>query len=210
MELPENNEIKFQKETDKFLSYNDFFEMNNLLDEKYKGCTFVLFGSEDYPITLKLEELKHINNMPSKMTSILKFFKILKSIHTNKMTSIIYINNDREEEGEEYKDKDVSSLIFEQPTRFVRTRFQKGLGVSIWEKCHIVKLIIIKPDEEHRVYKREEYIEEQRGGRKASVKKEICGRLRCIYKIQGSRKEHIKYKGCLITVADYKKLMKKA
>jgi len=46
------------------------------------------------------------------------------------------------------------------------------------------------------------------GGRKASVKKEVCGRLRCIYKIPGSRKEHIKYKGRLIAVADYKKLMK--
>lgn len=47
-------------------------------------------------------------------------------------------------------------------------------------------------------------------GRKASVKKEINGILRCIYKIPGSRKEHIKYKGRLIAVADYKKLMKKA
>lgn len=48
------------------------------------------------------------------------------------------------------------------------------------------------------------------GGRKVSIKKEICGKLRCIYKIPGSRKEHIKYKGRLIAVADYKKLMKKA
>ena len=48
------------------------------------------------------------------------------------------------------------------------------------------------------------------GGRKASVKKEVCGKLRCIYTIAGSRKEHIKYKGQLIAVADYKKLMKKA
>ncbi len=47
------------------------------------------------------------------------------------------------------------------------------------------------------------------GGRNASVKKEICGRLRCIYKISGSRKEYVKHKGSLITVADYKKLMKK-
>ena len=46
------------------------------------------------------------------------------------------------------------------------------------------------------------------GGRKASVKKEVCGKLRCIYKIQGSRKEHLKYKGQLIPVADFKKLMK--
>ena len=46
------------------------------------------------------------------------------------------------------------------------------------------------------------------GGRKASVKKEVCGKLRCIYTIAGSRKEHIKYKGQLIAVADYKKLIK--
>ena len=42
------------------------------------------------------------------------------------------------------------------------------------------------------------------------VKKEINGKLRCIYTIAGSRKEHLKYKGRLIAVADYKKLMKKA
>jgi hypothetical protein len=46
------------------------------------------------------------------------------------------------------------------------------------------------------------------GGRKASVKKEICGKLRCIYTIAGSRKEHVKYKGRLITVADYKRIHK--
>jgi hypothetical protein len=46
------------------------------------------------------------------------------------------------------------------------------------------------------------------GGGKVSAKKEINGKLRCIYKIPGSRKEHIKYKGKLITVAEYKKIMK--
>lgn len=56
----------------------------------------------------------------------------------------------------------------------------------------------------------ESYSEElSSGGRKVlSVKKEICGKLRCIYKIPGSRKEHIKYKRRLITVTEYKKLMK--
>ena len=49
------------------------------------------------------------------------------------------------------------------------------------------------------------------GGRKAPiVKKEINGRMRRIYTIAGSRKELLKYKGRLIAVADYKKLMKKA
>jgi len=39
--------------------------------------------------------------------------------------------------------------------------------------------------------------------------KEILGKRRRIYKIKGSRKEHVKYKGELIPVSDYKKLVKK-
>jgi hypothetical protein len=40
------------------------------------------------------------------------------------------------------------------------------------------------------------------------TKKLILGKERCIYKVQGSNKEHVKYKGSLIPVADFKKLMK--
>jgi hypothetical protein len=59
-------------------------------------------------------------------------------------------------------------------------------------------------------YRERKVILDSSGGSKAPpVKKEVCGRLRCIYTIAGSRKEHIKYKGQLITVADYKKVMKK-
>ena len=39
--------------------------------------------------------------------------------------------------------------------------------------------------------------------------KEILGKIRRVYKVAGSRKEHIKYKGELIPVSDYKKLFKK-
>jgi hypothetical protein len=48
------------------------------------------------------------------------------------------------------------------------------------------------------------------GGKKASKlqKKEILGKVRCIYKIPGSKKDHVKHKGKLITVTDYKKLVK--
>jgi flagellar biosynthesis GTPase FlhF len=41
-----------------------------------------------------------------------------------------------------------------------------------------------------------------------SQSKEILGKQRRIYKVAGSRKEHVKYKGQLIPVSDYKKLMK--
>jgi Trp operon repressor len=40
------------------------------------------------------------------------------------------------------------------------------------------------------------------------AKKIILGKERCIYKIQGSKSEHVKHKGSIITVTDYKKLMK--
>jgi hypothetical protein len=38
-------------------------------------------------------------------------------------------------------------------------------------------------------------------------KKEILGKQRCIYKKTGDRKEYVKYKGDLITVKDYKKII---
>jgi hypothetical protein len=55
--------------------------------------------------------------------------------------------------------------------------------------------------------------ERQGGGfrhKKPSVSqsKEILGKQRRVYKVAGSRKEHVKYKGQLIPVSDYKKLMK--
>ena len=50
-----------------------------------------------------------------------------------------------------------------------------------------------------------------RGGNikiKKTAKKEILGKERCIYKMSGDRKEYLKHKGGLITVSEYRKLMK--
>jgi hypothetical protein len=49
------------------------------------------------------------------------------------------------------------------------------------------------------------------GGKKSSkhVRKEILGKIRCVYKKPGSRKDYIKYKGKLIAVKKYKEIMKK-
>jgi hypothetical protein len=52
----------------------------------------------------------------------------------------------------------------------------------------------------------------QNGGGNAKItkqsKKSILGKERCIYKKAGYRKEYLRYKGYLITVKDYTKLMK--
>ena len=52
----------------------------------------------------------------------------------------------------------------------------------------------------------------QSGGGNAKItkksKKSILGKERCIYKKAGDRKEYLRYKGDLITVKDYTKLMK--
>ena len=52
--------------------------------------------------------------------------------------------------------------------------------------------------------------EYREGGKKSKKipKKEILGKMRCIYKIPGDRKEYLKHKGKLITVKEYKELMK--
>ena len=67
-------------------------------------------------------------------------------------------------------------------------------------------------------YERENAKQQQPGGfrKKNNLKptvvqsKEILGKIRRIYKVAGSRKEHIKYKGELISVSDYKKLVSQA
>tara|TARA_Y100000389_G_scaffold158850_1_gene160429 strand:- start:272 stop:859 length:588 start_codon:yes stop_codon:yes gene_type:complete len=51
---------------------------------------------------------------------------------------------------------------------------------------------------------------ENGGGKKSKKlpKKEILGKMRSIYKIPGDKKEYLKHKGKLITVKEYKELMK--
>ena len=48
------------------------------------------------------------------------------------------------------------------------------------------------------------------GGKKSKKqpKKEILGKIICIHKIPGDRKEYVKHKGKLITIKKYKELMK--
>jgi hypothetical protein len=45
--------------------------------------------------------------------------------------------------------------------------------------------------------------------KKCEKKKVVLGKERCIYKVSGSKKDYMKYKGKLVAVSDYVKSMKK-
>ena len=45
--------------------------------------------------------------------------------------------------------------------------------------------------------------------KKCEKKKVVLGKERCIYKVSGSKKDYMKYKGKLVPVSDYVKSMKK-
>jgi hypothetical protein len=45
--------------------------------------------------------------------------------------------------------------------------------------------------------------------KKCEKKKVVLGKERCIYKVSGSKKDYMKYKGKLVPVSDYVKYMKK-
>jgi hypothetical protein len=107
-------------------------------------------------------------------------YYIIDNIDNQKIYSVYKFKGTNTDSGVEYLQADDNSLLN-----------YKGLNLYISENAYIDTQVT--------------------GGSKKSSKlpkKEILGKLRCIYKVPGSRKEHIKYKGQLITVSDYKKLMK--
>ena len=104
-----------------------------------------------------------------------------------------------ERRGRENKKEEVSTL-----SRYLSNKFQ---GTErYWEipvKAYLIHMKKI-------VGELKKCDGEKEGGRtnKKRPKKEILGEMRCIYKIQGDRKEYVKHKGKLTTVKDYKELMK--
>jgi len=199
MSFPDNIEFPAR-----YMTYREFFDINNLFNKDYIDYTFIVSGNGG----VSNKNGRIVELVLSYDNNILRIFE--KGISNNKTDvtdKIIY--------------------IYGTPITNSRGDAEANIVYST-----IVELIIINNQTERKEYKRDtEYSDKEReyygsafsvneynkykddgitGGRKASVKKEINGILRCIYKIPSSRKEYIKYKGRLIAVADYKKLMKKA
>ena len=93
--------------------------------------------------------------------------------------------------------------------------YLKKLNYFIHTPCIYNKIIKIPPSDPHN-----EYFNQNNGiydthrlhtggsYKKTNKKKNILGRERCIYKKSGDRKEYLKYKGDLITVKEYKIIMR--
>ena len=73
-----------------------------------------------------------------------------------------------------------------------------------------LKSLLLSNDKEGQGNTNDNKNEHLNGGKKSKKlpKKEILGKIRCIYKIPGDRKEYLKHKGKLITVKEYKKVKK--
>jgi len=93
--------------------------------------------------------------------------------------------------------------------------YLKKLNYFIDTSCEYKKIIIIPASDPY-----SEYFNQNNGDhrthrlhtggsyKKTNKKKNILGRERCIYKKSGDRKEYLKYKGDLITVKEYKIIMR--
>lgn len=134
-------------------------------------------------IKLRLEELK----------KILEELKNIKNLSINlfavldKQGNIIYTIDDEADEDYEPKNGRPTIVDFD----IIDSQIEK---------------IIIE------IKKLEQHSDTSSGGgskkSKKLPKKEILGEMRCIYKIPGDKKEYLKHKGKLITVKEYKELMK--
>jgi hypothetical protein len=197
-----SKKIQFPTKIQQRFNFGDFFRINNLFDlhNKYsfyrgelldeKFIKFVLTGARNNTVSLRTDNNKiyYFNN-----------------IH--------HVRQDQDQDQDHFsKHYDVQELSsqFLQDTKIseMMNRISSHIGFPTYDRITSLKILYTKYNNNVVIMEAKAEDEKSQGGRKASVKKEICGRIRCIYKIPGSRKEHIKHKGRLITVAYYKKLMK--
>ena len=187
--MPKPNEKEGMIFKNYSITYKTFFLMNKeFYSEKYEKCIFKLFSKD------KKKEDKDEDEEFSNFLIIKKIIIPGNLINADKFDIQIF------EVFGEGKNVDNNKMIIKRVEIY---KYKYEMDINYLE-------VILPEIEVSRFSKREirmidgVYID----GGKVSAKKEICGKLRCIYNIPGSRKEHIRYKRRLITVAEYKKLMK--
>ena len=170
--------------SENFLIYNEKPHSFNEFEElTYKKLEELIKESKESEESEESEELKN---------NIFKYFKLIYLL--DKINSLlIKIKHDIDEYDV------IKKLIKLKP---LLDELNKIENLKINEFDDINKLINQIISHSHTI--------EIEGGKKSKKlpKKEILGKMRCIYKIPGDKKKYLKHKGKLITVKEYKELMK--
>jgi hypothetical protein len=202
----------------------------NLLKDKCSGtvtkhaCSFaaLALGKDISALYDKLKANSEIPNFEINETTLLDFIKMVVPIMIEKLNNIKEFEEAREELiviGEELNKKPVAAA----PAAKGGKNSSGAIRKEILGK--LMKIYRIPNDKKEYVRHKghlisiKQYKEEAKSANHAKpvkatakppakhTKKVILGKERCIYKVQGSKKDHIKHKGAFIPVADYKKLM---
>lgn len=138
-----------------------------------------------------LDRYKSAFQMYEKLIKLLKDNSISTGTLMRSTKTTLYDSFITSHEGQE-------QLMFNYLESF--SDFENKLMIGVKNALHSVKEELA----------REELVKQMSAGKKSKKlpKKEILGKMRSIYKIPGDRKEYLKHNGKLITVEEYKKIMK--
>jgi hypothetical protein len=195
-----------------FNTFENFFKMNDLLKDSYinedddKAIIFKLssgtIGTILY-IRLSLRNLQELESNEYLEEKSVKIFKIDMDMDKDKKKIFKYllINN----ESFKIEERAMAGMQgLEQDGKTVPRRIHNFDNISINNK----ELANIFKNQKGGIGKKT--IKNKSKPLKNTIlqKKEILGKDMRIYKINGSKKEYVKYKGNLISVSDYKKIIK--
>jgi hypothetical protein len=165
-------------DVDNTLTYEQVFVKYDLLNKTYNNKIFMISASSSYNNKTFYEKTFYVKINNNKN---IDNFDIIDIETNEKLNDKLFIVV---EEGREY---------------------HSGIVETYKINHNITSIAIINDNEKAENYNK------QHGGYAKSSKfktKELLGKLRRIYKIPNSKKEHIKHKGNLITVSEYKAVMK--
>jgi hypothetical protein len=200
------------------------------------ACSFaaLALGKEISALYDKLKINSELPNFDINETTLLAFIKMVVPIMIQKLNNIEEFKEARDDLiviGEEINKKPVAATPAATPAATATGGKKSSVTARKEILGKLMKIYRIPNDKKEYVRHKghlisvKQYKEEAKAAKAAKAanhakpakatakpptkhtKKVILGKERCIYKVQGSKKDHIKHKGALIPVADYKKLM---